>query len=368
MGQRAEQFVTGRVAKAVVDVLEVIEVEEQHGNPCVVALSMQQRMLETFMGQQAVGQLGQRIEVCHVGQPFLAVLEGADVAEDQYILAFLACAAANQTGVEQHRQQATVGVAAEQFALPLAVVAQGAPQLAVALALFGIVQGQRQVTAERGFRRQAGQLTERRVAGDDAALLVDDEDGLAAAVEDRGRLAQRGFVLLAHADVFKHRDEVMRLAVGMAYQCYAEMRPDQSSTGMPVTLFQAVAVPFALQQPLHFMQVAWQVIGMAELLEGALQQLLLGIAEHLAEMAVDAQPLAIQGNMGNADGGVLEGCPETLFAFLALLLEHLLLHCQGGQAAEFGHQVEVFLAGLATLLVVDAENPEHLLEFVLERQ
>jgi hypothetical protein len=68
-----------------------------------------------------------------------------------------------------------------------------------------------------------------------------------------------------------------------------------------------------------------EVVGIGDLLEGLLQQLLAGIAEDIAELVVDPQPPSVQRGVGDADSGLLEGNPETLLTLSKLLLRLLLL-------------------------------------------
>ena len=57
----AQQLVAGRVAERVVDLLEVVEVDEQHREPLVLRVARVQRVLEPVDEQRAVRQPGQRV-------------------------------------------------------------------------------------------------------------------------------------------------------------------------------------------------------------------------------------------------------------------------------------------------------------------
>jgi hypothetical protein len=73
------------------------------------------------------------------------------------------------------------------------------------------------------------------------------------------------------------------------------------------------------------LQVRLEVVGVGDLLERLLKQLLAGIPEEVAEPPVDPQPPSVQPGVGHADGGLFEGSSETLLALSKLLLRLLLL-------------------------------------------
>ena len=71
VGHDAEELVAGRVAVAVVHKLEVVEVDEEHGDRQVAALGARDRLLEVLLEEEAVGQVGQRVVVGQMGEPGL---------------------------------------------------------------------------------------------------------------------------------------------------------------------------------------------------------------------------------------------------------------------------------------------------------
>ena len=82
---RLQQVVADRMTERVVDVLEVVEIEAQHGD-LLVALHAAQSLLQLLPEQHAVRQVGQRIVPRHVRDlrlglpPFGDVLERRDPA------------------------------------------------------------------------------------------------------------------------------------------------------------------------------------------------------------------------------------------------------------------------------------------------
>ena len=60
---RLDQLVARGVPQAVVDVLEAVEIDEQHADPAAVAARLLDRMLQPRLHQQPVRQVGQRVVV-----------------------------------------------------------------------------------------------------------------------------------------------------------------------------------------------------------------------------------------------------------------------------------------------------------------
>src|SRR5581483_1117713 len=61
------------------------------------------------------------------------------------------------------------------------------------------------------------------------------------------------------------------------------------------------------------LHIGGQIIGMSNLLEWSPYQLFVRVAHDVAELGVDQQPPAIQGQVGYADCGLLERATKTLF-------------------------------------------------------
>ena len=57
------------MAEAVVDQLEVIEVDKQHGDRTAGAVGRRQREVEVLLEQQPVGKVGERVVIGQVGHP-----------------------------------------------------------------------------------------------------------------------------------------------------------------------------------------------------------------------------------------------------------------------------------------------------------
>ena len=72
-GHALQQLVADPVAERVVDVLEAVEVDEQHADAAAAALRLRDRLRQPLVQQQPVGQAGQRVARRHVLQPLLGL-------------------------------------------------------------------------------------------------------------------------------------------------------------------------------------------------------------------------------------------------------------------------------------------------------
>ena len=81
MRHRLQELVAGVVAERVVDVLEAIEVEEQHGRLQTAALRQRDGLGEVLLQEHAVGQPGERVVVGEPPDLFLRRARCRDVVE-----------------------------------------------------------------------------------------------------------------------------------------------------------------------------------------------------------------------------------------------------------------------------------------------
>ena len=80
LGDRHEQVIAGGVAEAVVDRLEVVHVEEEHGDPARLAHPAGKRVLDAIREQRTVGKARERVVEGAVGELILELLAVAHVA------------------------------------------------------------------------------------------------------------------------------------------------------------------------------------------------------------------------------------------------------------------------------------------------
>ena len=88
LADHLEQFVAGVVAEAVVDQLEAVEVDEGDRDAAVVALRLQDGLVEALADQAAVRQAGQVVVVGDVMNTLLGQFAFGDVAHDRHHAVF----------------------------------------------------------------------------------------------------------------------------------------------------------------------------------------------------------------------------------------------------------------------------------------
>ena len=80
-GDFDEQAVADRMAQGVVDVLEAVEIEAEHGE-ALAGAQAQRGVLDAFAEQDAVGEAGQRVVAGGVGELLLRLPAFGDVDDD----------------------------------------------------------------------------------------------------------------------------------------------------------------------------------------------------------------------------------------------------------------------------------------------
>ena len=96
-GQLLEQCIAGGMTKAVVDVLEVIQVDEHQREQGAAPMRMADALAEARMKQQSVGQIGQGIVVRQVVEALLGLFDCRDIREDTHVASRTFLAVAHRT-------------------------------------------------------------------------------------------------------------------------------------------------------------------------------------------------------------------------------------------------------------------------------
>ena len=188
-----QQLVAAGVAEAVVDDLEVVEVQEQQRRRVAAAPGARLGALEAVVEQRAVREAGQRVVQRLVGERLLGredrglvALALADVVHDRRDGD--GPARRVEDGGQAHGHRHDVTVAGRQLGL------EGVDG-AVAAEQFADVLAERRGDEVRGRPAdgvgggEAGQLLGARVPADDRALGVEGDDRVAGGLDDRGEPA-----------------------------------------------------------------------------------------------------------------------------------------------------------------------------------
>src|SRR3989454_11999959 len=128
-------------------------------------------------------------------------------------------------------------------------------------------------------------------------------------------LAQRRLGLLARRDVVEKRDLVLRLAGGVALDHHRERHPHDRAVLAQIAFLDAHRIDLARIQPRPLRIDDVEVVGMRDLPPGEAQQLVLRIAEDLAQAPVDPQEATVHADVRDSRARQLEGAPEAPLAF-----------------------------------------------------
>ncbi len=181
-----EQQVAYRMAEAVVDVLETVQVQEQHGALAIGQLSTGQHGLEPIFEQGAVGQASKGVVMCLIVQLGLCVLDAGDVGEHRHEVRDLALGIAHGTDGQPARVQLAVLAFVVDLALPVPFIGQLMPQGSVEGAVMLARGEQAGGLAQRFDLAVAGDLAEGTVHRTDALVDVGDQHALGRVFEHCG--------------------------------------------------------------------------------------------------------------------------------------------------------------------------------------
>jgi hypothetical protein len=350
------------VAEGVVDLLEAVEVEEQHGELALVALRRGDGVAEQLREHRPVGQAGERVvgsEVLDALVGLLAPQELPDLAADdadrlQQARVRLADLPAPEG--EHAEETAGGGDREEEAALQSGDLRQIAVHHARVVARIGDPErlaGLPDLSGEPG----SGSKDDR--PRDLEAMLDRGPEGVPEGAEaqhlvllvalpvfaagpalrladlahergQRGRCAvrlrqaarhrvlqaQQALLVLARRDVLDHRDVVQRLAAGPAAHRDRDADPGHRAVLAPVALLQPEGLQLARRQllPLPVADVA--VLGVGDVLDREREQFVARVAEQVAQPLIDVQEAAVEADVGDADRRQLDGALEALLALL----------------------------------------------------
>ncbi len=116
-------------------------------------------------------------------------------------------------------------------------------------------------------------------------------------------------------NVLHDRDEVVDRSVGFPGAPDGQIHPNRRTVFADVALFETKIWNLAREHAAHQHQIRRKILGMGNVLKCFRGQLFRGIPDDFAIALVDKQPPPARRQMRNANGGILEGCPESLFGF-----------------------------------------------------
>ena len=170
----ADQQVADVVAEAVVDVLEVVQIDAQQRAAAAFTFGAGQRLLDALAQQQAVGQAGERVVVGEEVQLVLGALEAAEVGEHRHIMRQFAFVVAHGADVLPLRVYLAALAAVPDFAAPDTLFMQGGPHALVEGGILAAGLEHRGLAAEHVFGAVAGDAREGGVDVHDHAASIGD--------------------------------------------------------------------------------------------------------------------------------------------------------------------------------------------------
>jgi hypothetical protein len=214
----AEDAIADLVAEGIVDVLEAIEVDEQDGQSGLVAVGTLQGLVQSVAKQQAVGQAGQRVVVGLVIELIVGLPQFGDVGEYADIVRELSIGVMDSADRQRFQESLAVLAPVPEFAPPAPATAESLPHFPVKGGILKSGLQDARVTSDHLILAVTGDLGERTVHGNDAAIRCGDGDAFGAAVEDRRSLLQARLHALSIGDVEHHANQtaigIARFAIG----------------------------------------------------------------------------------------------------------------------------------------------------------
>ena len=350
------------MTEAFVDVLEVIQIYQQHGAAAVVTLGPLQGMLDSFGEQQAVGQVAQGIMVGQVVQFALGALEGADVGEHRNEVADLALFVADGADVLPLRVHLAILAAVPHLAAPGATVLQSLPHAVIEGGVMPAGFQQAGLQADDFLLAVAGDAAEGRVAVHDALLGIGDQHPFLGGVEYRGGLAQAVFIIAPLGDVAGGAGQALGVTAVVHQQLAAGLDPAIAAVLVAHAVGDIVGLRRGGAEQLPevvLVQLAVFRVQQAEPVLVTVAQLGQAQAQQLGIAGGKLQGLAAQVQVPGAITGRLQGALQAPLAVVQGTIGQALLVLVGVQDAVQQHPREQdeaqALGQLQTLQLFDAE-------------
>src|SRR5690554_2829234 len=266
LGRLLQQLVTHQVTKAVIHILEVVQINHQQRRNSRVTAIVLNAMLQLGEQHLPVGQPGQRVVQRLIFQPRFTFSESAQVGVHTDVMADFRTRVAYHTDAEQGRKDFAIASAAHDFALPVAGFIQRLPHVAVKRLI--VLPGCKLVRclAAQLLLGPAEHFAKGRVDLNDALLCIGHNDRLTGAVQYRRSTFQTRFLLLTLGNIGQYALYVQNIALQDTLHMCMVFHPDHFTIAklQSIQLLIFVLVPFQVTG--HFRRDGRAVIGMNQLL------------------------------------------------------------------------------------------------------
>ncbi|MNS39414.1 hypothetical protein D3C72_716960 [compost metagenome] len=189
-GDALEQQIADRVAEAVIDVFEAVEIEKQHGALTAVFLLAVQCHQQAVFEQRAVRQAGKRVVMRLIVEFGLCMFEAGDVGKHGNKVGNELVAIAHSTDGQPTGVQLAVLASVGDLALPVTFVGQLVPHCRVECAVVQTGCEQTRGMPERFAFAVAGDFGESAIDRTDVLLGVGDQYAFSGTFEHGGGLLQ----------------------------------------------------------------------------------------------------------------------------------------------------------------------------------
>ena len=222
LGHRLEQQVTDVVAQAVIDDLEVIEVDHQQSTAGLVALRRSQRLLGAVGEQQTVGQVSQGIMVNQTCELGLGVLDRGDIRKNRDIVTDLAFVIGNRAHGLPLRVDLAAFAPVPDFAVPLAALIDRLEHCLIKRGAVATRLEHVRASAKHLFGRVAGYFNQGTVDVNDHPAAVADQHPFTGAVKHHRCLTQALPILKLALQTGVHPQKIEQTGPGEKNQYGAE--------------------------------------------------------------------------------------------------------------------------------------------------
>ena len=190
----------------IVDALETVDVDEHDRQLLTTALTLRHALLHAISEQEAIRQIGQRVEVRIVLKHALVLLVRGDIREQAEILGRFAFIVTHGTDRQQFGEQFAVLAPVPHFAAPVALFDHAAPHGAVERVVMQTRVEKARVGADHFLAPVAGDRAKSVVHIDDCRVRIRDQDAFARMGEHTGRKAQLLLCTLPLGDIARNAE------------------------------------------------------------------------------------------------------------------------------------------------------------------
>ena len=315
VGEFDQQLIASGMAKAVVDVLEVVQIEKHQRHLVALAVHVVQGHLQPVIEEDAVGQAGEGVMLGLMLQRFLLAFKFGNVVKNRDIVGDAPLLITHRVDGQPFGIDLAAFAAVPDLARPLPLCAELSPHLLIKIRLVFVGFEDLRILANCLFGAIAGDLAEGLIDLQDIALNAGNHDAFDGMLKNLGGKHQFFLSQLAYRDIPHHRQAVIRRLARPPHRRDRKDDPHDQAILADVTFFHCKFSYSVSNEIGPLLLVNPGIVGMGDIAKGLLQQFLFGIPHYLAIFFVHLEKTAAAGlNLSHAHAGQIEKGPEMLFA------------------------------------------------------